>query len=219
MLLVLVVCGMALAQVRNQHTSVIYATVQAAIDAALSGDVLLVQTGRYVEEISIYDKQLELRGRYNADFSAQIAGASVLAGTGWPDPTIVATNVILTLRDLAVTDGAAGGSRGGGLDLRQGCLTMQQCRVYHNSALAGGGGVYFSRGTAALLDTTIYSNAVYGSLSGGGGVAVANGVLTLDGTTRVFDNACTGGYGGGVRIGDALAQLRGRLASRINSKM
>jgi hypothetical protein len=203
---------MAVAQVRNQRTSVIYATVQAAVTAALNGDVLLIQTGRYVEEITIYDKQLELRGRYNADFSAQITGASVLEGTGWPDPTMVATNVVLTLRDLEITGGAAGGSRGGGLDFQNGCLTVQQCRVYQNAALSGAAGLDVWAGTAVLLDTVLCSNTAYGSLSGGGGAAIGGGMLVMGGATRVFDNSCTGGFGGGVRVNNAVVQLRGTSA-------
>jgi predicted outer membrane repeat protein len=187
----------------------VFATIQAAVSAANNGDVLLVQTGRYPEALGIYDKQLELRGRYNASYSAQIAGASVVAGTGWPNPAIKATNCTITLRDIEVTGGAASGSRGGGLDLDNGVLTMQQCRVYHNTADLSGAGVNVSDGHAVLLDTSVCSNAAHGSLSGGGGIRLFGGIVTLSGATRVFDNSITGGYGGGVSLNSALLQMQG----------
>jgi len=209
LLLLLITLPLHAGVTNSTSGGVVFATIQAAVDAANNGDVLLVQTGRYPEALGIYDRQLELRGRYNADFSAQIAGAAVVEGTGWPNPAIQATNCTITLRDIEVTGGAAGGSRGGGLEIVDGVLTMQQCRVHHNTADASGAGVNVSEGQAVLLDTSVCSNATYGSLSGGGGIKLHGGRLTLSGATRVFDNSSTGGYGGGVSLNSALLQMQG----------
>ena len=52
-----------------------HATVQAAVDAAVSGDVLLVSTGTYVERVTIAQKSLDILGGFGHDFGSRVSNA------------------------------------------------------------------------------------------------------------------------------------------------
>ena len=63
-----------------------YATVQAAVDAAASGDVIAIAPGTYVENVRIAGKDLTLLGDPTDPAATVVEAAAVLDDNGTPDP-------------------------------------------------------------------------------------------------------------------------------------
>ena len=129
--------------------------------------------------------------------------ASVLAITG-------ASNV--TLRNIRITHGEAGGGDGGGIAFAgSGALTLTRSDVSTNHAGYGGGINFNGSGGAASLyllsDTTLFLNTA----------AVSGGGIRVEGTARLYAlqpqtyihfNHALNSYGGGIEIvGPARADI------------
>jgi hypothetical protein len=84
-----------------------YTSVQAAVDAANSGDRIIIRAGKYVEQITISGKDLTLVGRSGAVIQAPAAMEDTLSPVfGFPGrPIVLVTDAEVTIRDLTV-DGA-----------------------------------------------------------------------------------------------------------------
>ena len=84
-----------------------YTTIQAAVDAANSGDRIIIRAGTYAEQITINGKDLTLLGRSGAVIQAPPAMEDTLSPVfGFPGrPILLVTNAEVTVRDLTI-DGA-----------------------------------------------------------------------------------------------------------------
>ena len=187
-----------------------YTTVQAAVDAASSGDEIRISAGIYtgsgMEVVSI-NKSLTLKGGYNSDFSTLNVNtyASILDGQNNRRViSIDSSSLTVTLNGLYIIRGNNSSSSGGGVRdyVGNNTLTIQNCQIYQNVANISGGGVFISDGsTATLTANEIYSNTSQGG--DGGGVAVAqNGSLTMT-SNEIYGNLVDwDASGGGVSIGE-----------------
>jgi hypothetical protein len=84
-----------------------YTTIQAAVDAANSGDRIIIRAGKYVEQVTISGKDLTLLGRSGAVIQAPAAMEDTLSPVfGFPGrPILLVTDAEVTVRDLTI-DGA-----------------------------------------------------------------------------------------------------------------
>jgi hypothetical protein len=84
-----------------------YGTIQAAVDAASDGDEIVIRAGKYVEQVTIIDKDLTLVGRGGAVVQAPIPmEQTLLDATGLGErPVIGVANAEVTVRNLTI-DGA-----------------------------------------------------------------------------------------------------------------
>ncbi|MEA3180680.1 MAG: hypothetical protein QOI59_4203 [Gammaproteobacteria bacterium] len=182
-------------------------TVQGAVDAAASGDVIVVRPGRYVGNITIIGKSLEIIGVNNAPTQVVLIGDGV-----GPVFTLGANNGGPYFDEfiyfVTVTGGShfRGTAQGGGVQVRQGAnLILLGANVIGNTAAAGGGiSINTPGGPTSLINTNcqISSNTAYI----GGGVYVAPGSsVDLADECVVSNNTATGnpklntaGSGGGV---------------------
>ena len=87
-----------------------YTTIQAAVDAANSGDRIIIRAGNYVEQVTINGKDLTLVGRSGAVIQAPAAMEDTLSPVfGFPGrPILLVTDANVTVRDLTI-DGANSG--------------------------------------------------------------------------------------------------------------
>ena len=207
--------------VKNQRTSVTYATLTGAVAAAASGDALLMTTGRFSEVVFIGAKNLSVTGLYNSTFTVRIPGGSTLVR-----PAALAGSVF-TISNAAVSldslDIAGGGpplkvSRvyGGGIcATHASTVTVSLCDVYGNSSSEMGGGIYASNSTLVLSGTSVYSNRASFTTTDtgqGGGIAVVRGVLSAVDTTLVHHNTAEDS-GGGIFLQYSEATLNDTLVS------
>lgn len=84
-----------------------YTSIQAAVDAANSGDRIIVRAGKYVEQVTISGKDLTLLGRSGAVVQAPAEMQDTLSPVfGFPGrPILLVTDAEVTIRDLTI-DGA-----------------------------------------------------------------------------------------------------------------
>jgi uncharacterized repeat protein (TIGR01451 family) len=205
------------------------ASIAHAVTEAATDDEIRVAAGTYVS--LTLNKRVTLRGGFTTDnwlepdpvlnvttIDAQNAGRPLYVGSG-----IVAqvsgfhltggyvTDVgqphgggVLNLGSLTLTDcwihdnqAMASGSLGGGVSTRAGTLTIRDSYIYSNVAATGGGGLSIQVGsTAGIYDTEIYDNAANSTSSGGGGVEVRTSNVTLE-NGLIYSNT-TEGQGGGL---------------------
>ncbi len=84
-----------------------FTSIQAAVDAANSGDQILIRPGKYIEQVVISGKDLTLVGRPGAVVQAPAEMQDTLSPVfGFPGrPLLLATDAEVTVRDLTI-DGA-----------------------------------------------------------------------------------------------------------------
>jgi hypothetical protein len=111
----------------------------------------------------------------------------------------VAAGASLTLKNLTLLNGSAGGWGGGAIHT-QGALVLNGVTVENNSSTIGGG-LYVGSGTASINNSLLQGN----SAERGGGLYVAGGTVSLHNDT-LSANSCVGygpagdGVGGGVAV-------------------
>lgn len=84
-----------------------FASIQTAIDAAEDGDRITIRAGRYIEQVTIMEKNLALLGQPGAIIQAPADMQDTLSSVGGVEgrPIILVTGAEVTLRDLTI-DGA-----------------------------------------------------------------------------------------------------------------
>lgn len=84
-----------------------FTSIQAAVDAAQSGDQIIIRAGKYVEQVTVNGKDLTLVGRAGTVIQAPAAMEDTLSPLfGFPGrPILLITDAEVTVRDLTV-DGA-----------------------------------------------------------------------------------------------------------------
>jgi len=169
-----------------------YSTIQAAIDAAVDGDTIIVSQGTYHESIDSNDKSF------------------ILTSTDPNDPNVVAGTVIdadgsrsviiltdtpgaeCVLAGLTIT-GGEDSDEGGGVCCEDGTLTIRNC-VFSGNIAEDGGGIFNDSGSLTVINCTFSENEADGGH--GGGIYSVSGELTLINCTFTGNSATL--EGGGV---------------------
>jgi hypothetical protein len=183
-------------------------TVQYAVDAASSGDVVKVAAGLYTDvndqgepfqvQVVFIDKTITIRGGYTTtnDFgdpphpdanpttlNARLQGRVVYV-TGDISPTIEGFH-ITGGGAVGLGGGLWGEDAGGGVYIDQSSATLSNNTILGNRAYSGGG-LYLWNSDATLSSNVISGNLSYGSgplPAGGGGLYLLEGSEKLEGNT------------------------------------
>ena len=212
-----------------------YATVQAAVDAASTGDEIRVAAGAYtgvhtrtapagydgsavITQVVYISKSLIIRGGYTAAFAdppdpeanqtsldAQRRGR-VMFITGDINPTIEGLRI--TGGDATGLGGGLGWNddAGGGVYVHIAAAVISGNLVYSNTAYRGAG-LWLEDSTAALTANAIVSNTADWA---GGGLWLNNSAATLSDNSVISNTAP---YGGGVILYYSDATLSGNTVT------
>ncbi|GAF81936.1 unnamed protein product, partial [marine sediment metagenome] len=179
-----------------------YTTIQAAIDDAYNGDVVIIAPGTYTGE---GNRDIDLGGH-----------TITVRSTNPDDPVIVAKTIIdcqnngrgfilnnnnSSLSGLTITNGYTT-SHGGGIHSYGSSPTISNCIFSHNSAHAGGG-MDAKKGWSQpkLINCTFIANSsTYG---GGGGLRIDSGCTATLSNCAFISNTANRYRGGGIRTSDS----------------
>jgi parallel beta-helix repeat protein len=207
------------------HVPADHATIQAAIDAAVAGDVVLVSDGTYLENINFKGKAITLKSVNGpsvtiidgnaADtvitFSSGETSSSVLdgftirngavaSGSTFSGSGIYVGSSSPTIKNNIISDNL--GCQGSGVDVQFGSPLVQDNTITHNSqggcsGGTGGGGILIGGASQPqILHNTITNNSI--GVDGGGISLFAAGSPTISGNTISGNTAA--GSGGGIAM-------------------
>lgn len=206
-------------------------SLQAAIDAAVDGDRLLLLPGTWSEPIDFHGKSIEVIGLAGADqtildgsagapvvrfasgetTASRLAGVTVRGGhaSNGAGGVAVASGATPTLEDCVVRDNS--GKFGGGIT---GSPVMRRCLVLNNTAsLTHGGGIY---GAPQMSECVVADNTA--TSASGGGLYVPSGSAVISDTVFVRNHAVfAGSKAGGVYVKSGASASFARCVFAQNS--
>ena len=185
-------------------------TIQAGIDVASDGDVVLIAAGTYQPDSTIdtLGKAITVQGAVDASGLP----ATIVDGQGERRVFQVLNeeDAATIFENLLVTGGQA--SFGGGMFIEDSGPTLANCRFENNVASDSddcrGGGIYVRNGDPTLTDCVFKGNTVSGTdMSFGGGLYANSGRASLV-DCRFIENSSSVA-GGGLYTNDASVSLTG----------
>lgn len=193
-----------------------YETIQAAVDHAATypgdNDFIHVSRSRLYNQqaITVGDQTVQIIGGFDTCQDLEPSGKTTVSGTGGLPRSVfrILGNGRVTLRNLTISGGdAGGGSEGGGIYYQgNGTLDIADSDIINN--LAGYGGGIYARGTGAAAELLIGANVTVANNTArysGGGVYIDQLAMAMrEPNSGIFYNFARGdddsGYGGGLTI-------------------
>jgi hypothetical protein len=201
-----------------------YATIQAAVDRASAGDLIVVNPGTYTGtgncDVNLRGKALTIQSTAPAD--ANVVAATVVDCRGsTTDPHrgfYINGCVGVKIAGLTITNGLA--TAGGAIYCTNSVLEVSSCRILNNGTLAGdgkatlnggcGGGIYAEVSSLDVADCLIRGNftsggtnsqtSAFGNGGDGGGIYATGSAVRIDGCT-ISDNGTRHGGSSNVAGG------------------
>jgi len=165
-----------------------YATIQAAVDAAREGRIIVVEPGLYQENIDFKGKAITLRSTNPDDL--EVVAATIIDGDG--NGSVVTfqngENEEAVLSGFTITGGG-----GTWLELEHGEEVAQVKQAGHF-----GGGILVLNGSSPTITNNIIRDNTCAGEGGGGGLAIWNASAKIAGNTVSGNRALNGG---GIFVG------------------
>lgn len=207
---------------RRVCSSCAYKSIQAAINAASSGDVVKVAQGTYHEAVKIIRKDITLLGGYSPpDWTSQGDPSSTVINASGSGATVEVQGASAVVDNFTITGGTGhysdwhGWTRGGGLfiwDDGNRSIVISDNIIEGNSAGEGGGvcveGLENRPLNAQLLRNIIRNNSANVNPRWGGGLTLIYATAVLEGNT-ISDN--TAKWGGGFHIWKSAPTIDGNI--------
>ncbi|MGQ9627417.1 MAG: right-handed parallel beta-helix repeat-containing protein [Anaerolineae bacterium] len=195
-----------------------YSSVQAAVNAASTGDVIKVAAGTYTginnsggsTQVLYINKTVTVSGGYtttNWDTPDPSVNLTILDAQGQGRVIYIVGSISPVIEGLRITGGQK--DFGGGVFVDYAAPTLRNNQVYNNSATghqySGGGGMYLHESAATLSNNTFTGNTAGWS---GGGLQLHKSPATLINNT-ITSNTASSGFGGGIHLSYSDATLTG----------
>jgi hypothetical protein len=175
-------------------------TIQAAINAAVNGDVIQVAPGTYVENLNFLGKAIRVvsdQGPQVTIIDGNRAGTVVTFASGETSQSVLSG---FTLRNGNAT--ASPGGSGGGVYVENSSPTILGNIITNNWGGADGGGIASYLGSPIIQGNMITNNIQtpgYSGGAGGGGIGIVGGETTQILNNYISNNSWATG-GGGISL-------------------
>jgi len=173
-----------------------FGTIQAAIDAAQTGDIVRVGPGTYAENINFLGKAITVLSDVGPDFTTidgNQAGPVVQFNHG--------EGLSSVLEGFTIRNGRPSSSNGGGINIVTASPTVRRNIVTSNTG-CGGAGIAVYDSSALIQGNVIRDNTTAGcSGEGGGGI-----LIYFRGSPQILDNTIVNNFsqqGGGIKLDTA----------------
>jgi Right handed beta helix region len=175
-------------------------TIQAGINAAVTGDTVLVDPGAYFENINFNGKTITVSSASGPGVTIIDGGniAPVVTFSHGETPGAVLKR--FTLRHGTSTFET--GYMAGGVYISSSSPTILGNIIRNNTACGGGGGIAVEFGSPRIQNNMIVNNTQSGCTGGigGGGISVGGAGTTQIINNVIADNAWMSGDGGGISL-------------------
>ncbi len=165
-----------------------YTSIQAALNVSSKGNMVLVESGTYFENIDFMGKSVSLIGKNGPDattIDAGQAGCAIVFSGG--------ESAAAHLEGFTITNGLGGGNRGGAVTCTAASPTITGNVIDGNQSTDSGGGIHSDQDSSPLIENnTISRNA---SLSADGGALVCGGDSLLINNVITDNSALLSGGG------------------------
>jgi len=169
-------------------------TIQAGINAAGNGDTVLVDEGRYFENIRFMGKAITVTSKYILDSNTSYINNTIIDGSQAQDPDSAATVMFINGEDT--TSILNGFTITGGTGV-----------FYSLYQVLSGGGVYASNSGSKIVNNKITKNHVDDNMAGGAGIMcwwnsvdtwtiIENNIISYNTSTANGQTA----FGGGICV-------------------
>lgn len=181
---------------RNEiHVPADYSTIQAAINAADQGDLIVVDTGTYVENIDFMQKEIFLFSQYIFTGDTSIIAKTIIDGGGKGSVITIKNKEYkrAEINGFTLTNGSGNpDGLGGGIFMANSRVVLSTLNITGNSAVRGA--AIFSAGPS---DLEMYSVKVSNNLAEeqGAGIQTINTQLLTDNCTFAGNEVTAGGGG------------------------
>ncbi len=168
-----------------------YGNVQAAVDAAASGDTIRVQAKTWtgsLATVNINNKSLTIIGGYNSTCVAKTTDKTILDGNGTFDSIIEiygGTARSVLLEDFELRGGRNDADYGGGVEISGAAhvVTLDEVFVIENSSTFGGGIHMTDNATLTLRDSSKVT--LNSATQDGGGIFCTDGTINVEGNSYI----------------------------------
>jgi len=180
-------------RVENITSGLVYPSINPALSQAADGDEIVVEPGRYLENVDFFGKAVTLRSTNPTDEA--IVAATIIDGNG-------AGSVICfkndegadsVLRGFTVTGGKM--DHGGGIYCKRSSPTITENIIMNNTAILNGGAILCGGGSPTITGNTI----IFNNAGAGGGISLGEVAGSVIGNVIISNSAESGG---GISIGN-----------------
>jgi parallel beta-helix repeat protein len=182
------------------HVPTDQSTIQSAINAAGTGDTVMVAPGTYFENINFSGKSITLASEQGPQVTIIDGGqlAPVVTFASGEGPQSVLSG--LTLQHGRAL--FASGYNGGGVNIQNASPTITGNIITHNDAGGSGGGISSSFGSPIIKGNTITNNSQIQGWSGGngGGIYIGGASSAQVIGNTISNNSEAQGSGGGIAL-------------------
>jgi hypothetical protein len=178
-------------------------TIQAAIKAAQSGDLILVSAGKYVENIDFLGKAITVKSARGPNVTIIDGGGVYSVVTFTSNETQASVLSGFTIQNGNALDTPEG--EGGGIAIENASPTIKDNIIQANFGANAGGGIGIGFGSPIITGNVIRNNSQTPQIDGGGGGGIS---VRGGGTTQIVGNVIENntwsnlgaGFGGGIML-------------------
>lgn len=189
-----------------------HASIQAAINFAVSGDMVIVQPGIYKENLSFEGKNITVCSKFFVTKDRSYINSTILDGKA-ADAVVSFNNEETQDAELigfTIQNGIGNNNLGGGIFIYNSNPTISDVIIQNNNGEKFGGGMYLYNSNSLIENAVIKNNRSLSDKQGyGGGIYLSNSNPVLK-NVDIIDNQAND-FGGGLYIYDSNPELTGLL--------